>query len=62
MSANAIRHVIDLMPAHAPKYKTEAAYNRAQQMMRRLELAQAWADMLMGGAAEVDERVVGRRR
>lgn len=36
------RNIIDLMLAHAPKDKTEAAYNRAQHMPRRRELAQIW--------------------
>ncbi|MDT8330165.1 integrase arm-type DNA-binding domain-containing protein [Roseomonas gilardii] len=41
------RAIIDLMLAHVPKDKVEAAYNRAQHMPRRRELAQAWADLLM---------------
>ncbi len=56
------RHVIDLMLAHAPQDKTEAAYNRALHMVRRRELAQAWADILLEGAAELSEVVEGRRR
>jgi hypothetical protein len=56
------RHVIDLMLAHAPQDKTEAAYNRALHMARRRELAQVWADLLLKGAASLDEVVAGRRR
>ncbi len=46
------RHVIDLMLAHAPQDKTEAAYNRAIHLARRREIAQEWADLLLEGAAE----------
>ena len=56
------RHVIDLMLAHAPKDKTEAAYNRAQHMVRRRELAQEWADMLLDGAMDLAVMAAGRRR
>jgi len=41
------RAVIDLMLAHVPKDRVEAAYNRAEFMDRRRELALNWADMLM---------------
>lgn len=56
------RDVVDLMLAHAPKDKTEAAYNRALHMPRRRELAQAWADLLLPGAQPAAELVQGRRR
>lgn len=49
------RDVIDLMLAHAPKDRVEAAYNRALYLERRRELAQAWADLLLEGAAPLDE-------
>ncbi|HEV7433265.1 MAG TPA: integrase arm-type DNA-binding domain-containing protein [Pseudorhizobium sp.] len=39
--------IIDLMLAHTPKDRVEAAYNRAAHLGRRRELYQAWADMLM---------------
>jgi integrase len=42
------RAVIDLMLAHVPKDKVESAYNRADFMPRRRELAQEWADLLVG--------------
>ncbi|WP_316234555.1 tyrosine-type recombinase/integrase [Bradyrhizobium sp. SZCCHNR1020] len=41
------RHIIDLMLAHVPKNAVEGAYNRAEHLDRRIELAQAWADLLM---------------
>ncbi|CCE00584.1 conserved hypothetical protein [Bradyrhizobium sp. STM 3809] len=41
------RHIIDLMLAHVPKNAVEGAYNRAEHLDRRVELAQAWADLLM---------------
>lgn len=41
------RAVVDLMLAHVPKDKVEAAYNRAAYMPRRRELAQEWADLLI---------------
>ena len=56
------RHVLDLMLAHAPADKTEAAYNRAQHMGRRRELAQLWADLLLENATELPTVVTGRRR
>jgi len=55
------RHVIDLMLAHAPQDKTEAAYNRALHLPRRRELAQVWANMLLEGAVDLETVVVGRR-
>jgi integrase len=56
------RHVIDLMLAHAPKDKTEAAYNRAIHMERRRELAQLWADMLLENAIDLPTVLIGPRR
>ncbi len=43
------RPIIDLMLAHVPKEKVEAAYNRASHMGRRRELAQIWADLITEG-------------
>ncbi|QYJ08325.1 tyrosine-type recombinase/integrase [Qipengyuania flava] len=37
------RAVIDMMLAHVPKDKVEAAYNRAEHMTRRREIAMEWA-------------------
>ncbi len=49
------RAVIDLMLAHVPDNEVEAAYNRAQFMPRRRELAEEWADMLMEGLAPAED-------
>ncbi len=48
------RPIIDLMLAHAPKDRVEAAYNRALHMERRRELAQEWADLLLADAAPAE--------
>lgn len=50
------RAVIDLMLAHSPEQKSgsERAYNRAEYMPRRRQLAQEWADMLTEGFWEPD--------
>jgi integrase len=56
------RQIIDLMLAHAPKDKTESAYNRAAHLPRRRELAQVWADLLLQDAAEASALVHGARR
>jgi len=41
--------VIDFMLAHQPENTTEAAYNRALYLPRRIELAQIWADLITDG-------------
>ena len=67
------RAIIDLMLAHQPGSKrgdredeqvssSEDAYNRAQHLARRRELAQAWADMLMDGMPPAAELLNGKRR
>ena len=56
------RHVIDLMLAHAPQDKTEAAYNRAMHVGRRRELAQLWADLLLNEASTAASLAIGPRR
>lgn len=56
------RALIDLMLAHAPKDRVEAAYNRAVHQVRRRELAQAWADLLLEGAAPAAALLTGARR
>lgn len=45
------RAIIDAMLAHRPKGESgsEMAYNRAAYMPRRREIAQDWADLLLGG-------------
>jgi len=54
--------VIDLMLAHVPKDRVEAAYNRAAFMDRRVEIAQEWADMLSEGLPEPETLLDGNRR
>lgn len=56
------RHIIDLMLAHSPKDKVEAAYNRALHMERRRELAHEWANMLMEGLPPAASLLEGKRR
>ena len=56
------RAVIDLMLAHVPENKVEAAYNRAEFMPRRRELAERWAAMLMEGAPPADDLLSLARR
>jgi len=55
------REVIDLMLAHVALDKVEGAYNRAAHMERRRELAQIWADMLLGDMPDADELLEGKR-
>jgi integrase len=54
------RAIIDLMLAHVPKDKVEAAYNRPRHMDRRRELAQIWADLLLEGVPPV-RTLIGER-
>ena len=56
------RQIIDLMLAHVPKDRVEGAYNRAEHLDRRRELAQIWADLLMKGQAAPSDLIAGRRR
>lgn len=56
------RYAIDLMLAHVPKDKVEGAYNRAQHLARRRELAQIWADLILEGARPALELLTGPRR
>jgi integrase len=53
------RAVIELMLAHVPGNKVEAAYNRAAYMGRRRDLAQAYADLIIVGL-EPPEAQLGR--
>lgn len=55
------RHVIDLMLAHTPKNRVEGAYNRAEHLERRVELAQAWADLIMKGRKPAQDLLKGLR-
>lgn len=43
------RHIIELMLAHKLKDETEAAYNRALHLKRRIELATIWANLISEG-------------
>lgn len=56
------RAVIDLMLAHIPKDRVEGAYNRAQHLSRRKELAQLWADILLDGAKPAVDLLKGPRK
>ncbi len=56
------RAVIDLMLAHQPKEKVEAAYNRAAYMAERRTIAQSWADLLLDGMPPASALLVGRRK
>jgi integrase len=56
------RHIIDLMLAHVPANRVEGAYNRAEHLERRIELAQEWANLLMVDQMPADELVKVRRR
>jgi integrase len=53
------REVIDLMLAHVPKDKVEGAYNRAEYMPRRREIANAWGELITVGL-EAPEVHVGK--
>ncbi|MEH3107110.1 MAG: integrase arm-type DNA-binding domain-containing protein [Sphingomonas fennica] len=54
--------VIELMLAHVPENRVKAAYDRADHMERRRELAQEWADLLMKGMPEANDLLDGPRR
>lgn len=58
------RLIVDLMLAHVPAgmSETEFRYNRNRYMERRREIADAWADLLLEGAAPVLRLLEGRRR
>jgi integrase len=55
------RHIIDLMLAHVPKNSVEGAYNRAEHLERRIELAQVWADLIMAGQMPIEDLLNLRR-
>lgn len=54
--------VIELMLAHVPQNKVKHAYDRAEHMERRRELAQLWADLIADGLPPAAEMVLGERR
>jgi integrase len=49
------RAMIDLMLAHLPPNAVEAAYNRADYMKRRRELAEEWASLITEGLAPLED-------
>jgi len=55
------RAIIDLMLAHKPT-GTEAAYNRASFMKRRRQLAEEWAELLVGKLPPPASLLEGPRR
>jgi hypothetical protein len=44
-----------------PKNIVEGAYNRAEHLERRIELAQAWADLIMIDQMSIDDLLNLRR-
>ena len=56
------RAVIDLMLAHVPENKVESAYNRAEFMLRRRQIACEWADLLLGGMLPAEDLLTVARR
>ena len=54
--------VIELMLAHVPQNKVKRAYDRAEHMERRRELAQLWADLICEGRPPAAEMALGARR
>lgn len=54
--------IIEMMLAHKVKGQVEGAYNQAQYIKRRREIAQAWADMLLDGFGEPEELIDLPRR
>lgn len=49
--------VIELMLAHVPENKVKAAYDRAEHMPRRREIACAWADLIAAGLPDPIEHI-----
>ena len=56
------RQVIDMMLAHVQGDKVEAAYNRAEHMARRCEIAEEWAELVMQGQRAADDLLTVARR
>lgn len=56
------RSIIDLMLAHSSKRVVEAAYNRAQHLEKRKEIAQEWADLLLRDAKPTSAFLALQRR
>lgn len=53
---------IDMMLAHVPKDKVEAAYNRAMYVKLRRKLSDQWAALLLKDAAPARDLLTGRRK
>jgi hypothetical protein len=47
--------------AHVPKNSVEGVYNRAEHLERRIELAQAWADLIMADQMPIKDLISLRR-
>ena len=56
------RHISNLMLAHVPRDRVEGAYNRAKHLERRIELAQAWSDLIMTDQMPIEDLISLRRR
>lgn len=56
------RAVIDLMLSHVPENKVESAYNRAEFMPRRRQIACEWADLLLEGMLPAEDLLTVARR
>ncbi|MCP1216766.1 integrase arm-type DNA-binding domain-containing protein [Acetobacter orientalis] len=54
--------IIELMLAHSPKDKVASAYNRAQHLERRRELAQIWSNIVLEGQISTNELVAAKRK
>ncbi len=54
--------VIELMLAHVPQNKVKRAYDRAEHLERRRELAQIWADLIADGLPPAEELITGPKR
>jgi len=54
--------MVDLMLAHAPKDRVEAAYNRAHHLSLRRQIAQEWADLILEGRPPAAAIIEGARR
>jgi integrase len=56
------RQVIDMMLAHVQGDKVEAAYNRAEHMARRRDVAEEWAGLVMQGQRAAEDLLTVARR
>lgn len=56
------RKAIDMMLAHTNSDAVEAAYNRAEHMALRREIAEEWADLVLEGARPADDLLTVARR